>query len=193
MGLLKLRSPQWVSSNRHMNHCGRAVERDGRAVLRFGGIGRVSALGRGGMGAEKTSSYHLEPSWRPFSRGPPAMARPTPRTKPRCRISPTRRPTRRRASRLTTIKAALQPVLRKHVGGPPGLALIASWFAHVQSTRPALERKLREAFEVTCGAWRASYKARRYREHPTVCHHELRRLARAVHWRRVTRTFWWIG
>ena len=47
------------------------------------------------------------------------------------------------------IKAALQPVLGKHVGGPPGLALIASWFAHVQSTRPALDRKLREAFEVT--------------------------------------------
>jgi hypothetical protein len=48
------------------------------------------------------------------------------------------------------LKAALRPALRKHVGGPPGLALIASWFAHVQSTRPALERKLREAFEIMC-------------------------------------------
>jgi hypothetical protein len=47
-------------------------------------------------------------------------------------------------------KTVLQPVLRKHVGGPPGLALIASWFAQVQSTRPALERKLREVFEITC-------------------------------------------
>lgn len=46
------------------------------------------------------------------------------------------------------VKAALQPVLRKHVGGPPGLALIASYFAQVQSTRPALERKLREAFQI---------------------------------------------
>jgi hypothetical protein len=34
------------------------------------------------------------------------------------------------------IKTALQPVLRKHVGGPPGLALIASFFSQVQSTRP---------------------------------------------------------
>jgi hypothetical protein len=48
------------------------------------------------------------------------------------------------------VKTVLQPVLRKHVGGPPGLALIASWFANVQSSRPALERKLREAFDVAC-------------------------------------------
>ena len=47
------------------------------------------------------------------------------------------------------IKAALQPVLHKHVGGPPELALIASFYSQVQSTRPALERKLREAFQVT--------------------------------------------
>lgn len=47
------------------------------------------------------------------------------------------------------IMAALKPVLVRHVGGPPGLALIASWYAHVQSTRPALERKLRQAFDVT--------------------------------------------
>jgi hypothetical protein len=45
-------------------------------------------------------------------------------------------------------KDAFEPVLRKHIGGPPGLALIASWYAHVQSTRPALERKLREAFDI---------------------------------------------
>jgi hypothetical protein len=45
-------------------------------------------------------------------------------------------------------KIALRPVLQKHVGGAPGLALIASYFAQVQSSRPALERKLREAFMV---------------------------------------------
>ena len=44
-------------------------------------------------------------------------------------------------------KNALGPVLQKHVGLPPGLALIASYFAQVQCTRPALERKLRHAFE----------------------------------------------
>jgi hypothetical protein len=49
---------------------------------------------------------------------------------------------------LDDIKAALEPVLRNHVGGPPGLALIASFFSQVQSTRPALERKLRAAFGV---------------------------------------------
>jgi hypothetical protein len=49
---------------------------------------------------------------------------------------------------LDKIKSELGPVLHEHVGGPPGLALIASYFAQVQSTRPALERKLREAFQV---------------------------------------------
>jgi SIR2-like domain len=45
-------------------------------------------------------------------------------------------------------KAALDPVLRKHLGGP-GLALIASFFAYVKGSRPALERKLRQAFDIT--------------------------------------------
>jgi hypothetical protein len=47
------------------------------------------------------------------------------------------------------IKAALQPVLQRHVGGPPGLALIASWFSQVQNSRKMLEDTLRRAFEVT--------------------------------------------
>jgi hypothetical protein len=51
-------------------------------------------------------------------------------------------------TQMDEIKAALKPVLGKHVGGPPGLALIASWFAHVQMSRPALDRTLRRAFEV---------------------------------------------
>jgi SIR2-like domain len=45
-------------------------------------------------------------------------------------------------------KAVFEPILRKHIGGPPGLSLIASWFAHVQMTRPALERRLREIFKI---------------------------------------------
>jgi SIR2-like domain len=49
---------------------------------------------------------------------------------------------------LDDITAALKPVLGRHVGGPPGLAFIASFFAHVQMSRPALDRTLRKAFEI---------------------------------------------
>jgi SIR2-like domain len=45
------------------------------------------------------------------------------------------------------MKAVLDPVLQKHLGGPP-LALVASFYAYVKGSRPALERKLREAFDI---------------------------------------------
>jgi hypothetical protein len=44
----------------------------------------------------------------------------------------------------------LAPVLRKHVGGPPDLALVASWAEHVQSKRWYLDQTLREGFVVDC-------------------------------------------
>ncbi len=46
------------------------------------------------------------------------------------------------------IQAAIKPVLSKHFGGPPGLALIASYYAQVQGTRKMLEGKLHQAFDV---------------------------------------------
>jgi hypothetical protein len=49
---------------------------------------------------------------------------------------------------LQKIKAALHPALAKHVGGPPGLALIASYFEQVQMDRRSLDRTLRESFRV---------------------------------------------
>jgi SIR2-like domain len=45
------------------------------------------------------------------------------------------------------IRSALDPALTKYVGGPPGLAEIASWL-EVQNSRSILERKLRQAFEI---------------------------------------------
>jgi hypothetical protein len=45
---------------------------------------------------------------------------------------------------------ALVPVLRKHIGGPPDLALIASWAEHVQGDRRAVDRMLRQSFAVDC-------------------------------------------
>ncbi|HTR14170.1 MAG TPA: SIR2 family protein [Roseiarcus sp.] len=45
------------------------------------------------------------------------------------------------------LKTAFEPVIRKHVGMPP-LALIASFVAHVQSTREDLDQELRETFSV---------------------------------------------
>ena len=47
------------------------------------------------------------------------------------------------------IRAAIKPVLSKHFGGPPGLALIASYYSQVQGTRKILEGKLHQAFDVT--------------------------------------------
>jgi SIR2-like domain len=47
-------------------------------------------------------------------------------------------------------KQALDPVLRKHVGGPPALALIASWLEEVRGHRRAVDRKLRECFAIDC-------------------------------------------
>jgi hypothetical protein len=44
--------------------------------------------------------------------------------------------------------AALSPILRRHVGGPPSLALVASWAEHVQGNRRALDRRLRQCFSV---------------------------------------------
>jgi hypothetical protein len=45
------------------------------------------------------------------------------------------------------LRTAFEPVISKHVG-IPSLALIASFFAHVQSTRGDLDRELRETFSV---------------------------------------------
>jgi hypothetical protein len=42
----------------------------------------------------------------------------------------------------------LATVLRKHVGRPPDLALIASWAEHVQGNRRAVNRELRQSFAV---------------------------------------------
>jgi hypothetical protein len=45
-------------------------------------------------------------------------------------------------------KAVLAPVLRKHLGRPLDLALIASWAEHVQGHRRAVNRELRQSFGV---------------------------------------------
>jgi hypothetical protein len=58
-----------------------------------------------------------------------------------CSLSPTVSP--------ADARAALSPILARHVGGPPNLALIASWGEHVQGNRRALDRKLRQCFDVT--------------------------------------------
>jgi hypothetical protein len=47
-------------------------------------------------------------------------------------------------------KATLAPVLRKHMGASPDLALIASWAEHVQGDREALNLELRQSFAVEC-------------------------------------------
>ena len=47
------------------------------------------------------------------------------------------------------IATALQPVLEKHFGGPPELALVASFSSQVQGSRKILEQTLRSAFYVT--------------------------------------------
>ena len=46
------------------------------------------------------------------------------------------------------VKAALSPVLQRHIGDAPALALIASWAEHVQGDRRSLDRKLRQYFAV---------------------------------------------
>jgi hypothetical protein len=51
---------------------------------------------------------------------------------------------------LAEIEAALAPIVRKHVGGPPGLALVASWTEHVQGNRRSVDRRLRQSFAVDC-------------------------------------------
>ena len=61
------------------------------------------------------------------------------------------------------IKAALQPVLGKHFGGPPGLALIASWFEYVQMNSAGPRTQASRGVRGHIGAGRASYKARRHR------------------------------
>jgi SIR2-like domain len=48
---------------------------------------------------------------------------------------------------LDKLRTAFEPVICKHVG-MPSLALIASFFAHVQSTRGDLDQQLRETFSV---------------------------------------------
>jgi hypothetical protein len=45
-------------------------------------------------------------------------------------------------------KQILEPVLRKHLGGPPDLALVASWAEHRQGHRRALNRMLRGCFNI---------------------------------------------
>jgi SIR2-like domain len=45
--------------------------------------------------------------------------------------------------------AAIKPILNKHFGGPPALALAASYFVQVQASREMLESKLHQAFDVT--------------------------------------------
>jgi hypothetical protein len=47
-------------------------------------------------------------------------------------------------------EAALAPILRKYVDGPPDLATVASWAEHVQGHRRAVDRKLRQSFAVDC-------------------------------------------
>jgi hypothetical protein len=47
-------------------------------------------------------------------------------------------------------QAALEPVLRRHLGGPPDLAIVASWAEHVQGHRRAVDRKLHQSFAVDC-------------------------------------------
>jgi hypothetical protein len=49
--------------------------------------------------------------------------------------------------KLDDFREAFKPVVERHVGTPP-LALIASFFARVQSTRRNLDRQLRETFSV---------------------------------------------
>jgi hypothetical protein len=46
-------------------------------------------------------------------------------------------------------KEALTPVLRKHVGAPPNLAIIASW-AELQGNRRYIDHALRKSFAVDC-------------------------------------------
>lgn len=49
------------------------------------------------------------------------------------------------------IGAAIKPVLSNHFGGPPGLALVASYYSQVQGTRKILEGKLHQAFDPNQG------------------------------------------
>lgn len=46
------------------------------------------------------------------------------------------------------VERALSPIVQKHIGDAPALALIASWAEHVQGDRRALDRKLRQYFAV---------------------------------------------
>jgi len=46
------------------------------------------------------------------------------------------------------VETALSPILKKHIGDSPALALIASWAEHVQGDRRSLDRKLRQYFAV---------------------------------------------
>jgi hypothetical protein len=47
-------------------------------------------------------------------------------------------------------EATLMPVIRKHIGAAPDLAVVASWAEHVQGHRRAVDRKLRQSFAVDC-------------------------------------------
>jgi hypothetical protein len=47
-------------------------------------------------------------------------------------------------------KEKLTPVLRRHIGSSPNLAVIASWAEHVQGNRRAVDRELRQSFAVEC-------------------------------------------
>jgi SIR2-like domain len=61
----------------------------------------------------------------------------------------TARPGANRGEIGAAIQAAIKPVLSKYFGGPPGLALIASYYSQVQGSRKILEAKLHQAFDVT--------------------------------------------
>jgi SIR2-like domain len=51
---------------------------------------------------------------------------------------------------IADVIGAIEPIVRKHVSGPPSLALIASWAEHVQGNRRAVNRELRQAFICDC-------------------------------------------
>jgi hypothetical protein len=61
----------------------------------------------------------------------------------------TARPGANRSEIGAAIQAAIKPVLSKYFGGPPGLALVASYYSQVQGSRKILEAKLHQAFDVT--------------------------------------------